>query len=162
MREVEKEFPNIYNSNGVKLENFALKSITDDRYLDPKELVRNVKKAQEYIVKNLSEYGDEPILKKPLYIHTPERSVLSFEFKGKENYSYQAIFTREGDKDGVDLKSYFIMRNESGMILKLEAIKNGEEYGEFGSQNEPVDTDLFLEVEEIKDFINASRNNLVT
>ncbi|KUK77172.1 MAG: hypothetical protein XD93_0494, partial [candidate division WS6 bacterium 34_10] len=41
---------------------------------------------------------------------------------------------------------------------KLEAIKNGEEYGEFGSQNEPVDTDLFLEVEEITDYINSAKS----
>ncbi len=155
---VEDEFPNIINLNGLKLEDISLKSITDDTHLDSEKLVTYVEFAQGYIVNNLAEYGDEPRLKKPLYIHTPERSILSFTFKGKENFNYQAILTREGDKDGVDLKSYFIMRNESGMILKLEAIKNGQKYGEFGSQNEPVDTDLYLEAEETLDYINSVKS----
>jgi len=158
MRSIEKEFPNIINFNGLPLEDVTLKSLTDDKYLDSKELIKNVKFAQRYIVDNISEYGDEPTLKKALYIHTPERSILSFIFKGKENFNYQAIVTREGEGDGLDLRYYFIMKNESDMILKLRAKKNGEEFGEVGSQGEPRDRNLYQEVEEILDYINSAQN----
>jgi hypothetical protein len=152
MRDVEKEFPNIYNSNSVKLENFALKSITDDTYLDPEKLVTYVEFTQGYIINNLSEYGDEPRLKKPLYIHTPDRSILSFMFKGNENFNYQAILTREGEKEGVDVRSYFIMKNESDMILKIHRIKDDVVSVE---EDDSRNSQLYEEIEEILDYINS-------
>lgn len=152
MTKVEDEFPNIINLNGLSLENVTVKSITDDKYLEPDKLVTYAEFAQGYIVNNLAEYGGQPQLKEPEYIHTPEQSFLILSFKGKENYSYQAILKREGRKEGVDIESYFLMRDESGMILRLHRVKDDVVAME---EDDPRDSRLYEDVTDILDYINS-------
>jgi hypothetical protein len=73
-------------------------------------------------------------------------------FKGNENFNYQAILTREGEKEGVDVRSYFIMKNESDMILKIHRIKDDVVSVE---EDDSRNSQLYEEIEEILDYINS-------
>lgn len=153
MREVNDEFPNIYNSNAMRLQDITLESVTDDAVLKNEKFLEYAEFSINYILNNLTEYGDEPKLRKPEYIHHKDRSYLSLQFSGKSEIKYQAILQRVERKQKVELASYFLKRNQSGAILEIHRVKDDQ----FASTEDSVDprgTELYEEVVDIIEDIN--------
>ena len=148
MIKVEDKFPNIFNSNAMKLEDIAIKSLTDDEILKPEQFFKYAEFSLDYILNHLSEYGDEPKLRKPEYIHKDEKSFISLLFIGSSNIHYQVILERTGRSDGVDIISYFIKKNTEGSILEVHRIKD-DVISQTEENVDPRNTDLYSEVLEV-------------
>lgn len=158
MRDIEKEFPNIINTNAMRLQDITLQSLTDDKVLDSGKFFEYAEFSLNYILNNLSEYGDQLGFKKPEYIHHADRSYLSLIFKGKSNMEYHSILERTGRRECVELVNYFMKRDLEGSVLEIHRIKD-DQIVKTEEGMDPRGTQLYNEVIDIIEDIDNLKSS---